>query len=103
MNLLSFYRANQNTSVAKTPPITNGLTVWLDIFDSSTITLNGSNQATTVNDKSGNGNNFSNSGHYPAYDSTKFGGKGGLVFNYASTVGLYTTGGPLSTVYGNRL
>jgi len=68
---------------AFSPASIGNLTLWLDAADSSTITLDGSNNVSQWNDKSGNGYNAaqSDSARRPAYNSSLLNSKGGFVWD----------------------
>lgn len=76
------------TKAAPTPPVTSGLYTWLDAQDASTMTFVSGNINTWA-DKSGNGFDWTAPAtHRPAYDATLFGGKGGVVFDFATGGGM---------------
>ena len=64
--------APKTPTVIKVLPVTNGLAMWYDAGDTSTLTMNGSS-VTQWNDKSGNGRNLTNGTFAaPQYNSTGY-------------------------------
>ncbi len=67
---------------AWTPAAVSGMTLWLDSTDATTITKDGSNKVSLWKDKSGSGNNAtqSDAAKQPTYSATASGGKAALSF-----------------------
>lgn len=93
-------------STAFSPTGISGLALWLDASDSSTITLDGSNNVSQWNDKSGNGRNATQATTLkrPSYPSSSWNGLNAVVFDgvddnlstAAFTFGNYTIFGVVS-------